>query len=247
MRAKTVALIPARSGSKGVPKKNIKLLGKFPLIAYSIAACHLSKKIDETIISTDNKEIANIAKKYGGNVPFLRPKNISQDNSTDIEFVIHTINWFKKKRGFTPLNWVIIRPTTPLRDPKIIDKSINYLHRNPQATSLVSIHEIPETPAKMFGMQDGYLHGLCPLDPRPEYYILPRQEFPPTYSGNGYVDIIKTSTVQKTNSFYGSKILGFKTADSGEVDVKDDFKKLEFNLKTKKNYLERYLIEKYYK
>ncbi len=245
MRHKVVALIPARAGSKGVPKKNIKLIGGFPLIAYSIIASKLSQNINEVIVSTDSKEIAKIAKKFNANVPFIRPRNISKDKSTDIEYIKHAIDWYQKKRGYKPQYWVIIRPTTPLRNPKLIDKSINYFQKKSSASSLVSVHEMSETPAKMFGMQNGYLHGLSPFDPRPEYYTLPRQQFPSAYVGNGYVDIVKTSIIEKYNSLYGSQILGFKTPDVGEIDIVNDINKVEFFLINKKNTLHQYLLKNY--
>ncbi len=94
----SLAIIPARGGSKGVPKKNIKLLKNFPLIAFSIAACELSTEIDHVIISTDDEEIAGISKKFGGNVPFLRPSELSKDTSHDKEFLIHAYEWFKKEK-----------------------------------------------------------------------------------------------------------------------------------------------------
>lgn len=242
---KNIAIIPARGGSKGVPKKNIKKLGNFSLIAYSIIACKLTNNIEKVVVSTDDKEIARIAIHYGASVPFIRPKNISNDKSTDLEFMNHAIKWFKNKKGYSAKNWIVIRPTTPLRDPNILDKSITYFNKNPQATSLVSVHPISETPAKMFGMNDGYLHGLSPFDPRPEYYILPRQEFPLTYSGNGYVDIVKTSTIEEMSSFYGPRMLGFETNDVGEVDTEEDFNRLEFNLDKFKNKITDYLIKNY--
>ena len=189
---KIIAIIPARGGSKGVPKKNIRKLKGFPLIAYSIAVCLMAKNISEIIISTDSKEIASIAEKFGAKVPFLRPKSISRDSSRDIEFVKHAINFYKRKKNNTPKNWAIIRPTTPLRDPKKIDNAINKYFKIKDATSLVSVHEIAETPPKMFGMKGEYLHGLSPFDPREEYYTLPRQAFPPSYFGNGYIDIVNT-------------------------------------------------------
>jgi CMP-N-acetylneuraminic acid synthetase len=110
-----------------------------------------------------------------------------------------------------------------------------------EATSLVSIHEFAETPGKMFGMQDGFLHGLCPMDPRPEYFALPRQEFPPTYFGNGYIDIVRTSTVIDHNSCFGSRMLGFKTPDTGEIDIPEDFKRVEFYLNQIDNSIHKHL------
>tara|TARA_B100001059_G_C17821407_1_gene578509 strand:- start:1967 stop:2713 length:747 start_codon:yes stop_codon:yes gene_type:complete len=230
-----IAIIPARGGSKGVPKKNIRNIGGFPLISYSIFLGKNLKNIDRCIVSTDNDEIAQISKNYGADVPFLRPPELALDTSKDIEFFRHAIDWFDKNEGYVPEYWVQLRPTTPLREPSIVDNAISTILNNSSATSLVSIHEFAETPGKMFGMLDGYLHGLCPLDPRPEYFTLPRQEFAPTYFGNGYVDIVKSSTIINKKSCYGSKMLGFETPDTGEIDTEEDFKKVEFYLNKTKN------------
>ena len=225
-----VGIIPARGGSKGIPKKNIKEVGGFPMIAYSVVAGQLVENIERCIVSTDSQEIADIAKSYGADVPFLRPSAFATDSSTDIEFIKHAIDWFDKNEGYIPEYWVLLRPTTPLREPDVIKNAIEKIIEHPEATSLISIHEFAETPGKMFGIQDGFLHGLCPMDPRPEYFALPRQEFAPSYFGNGYVDIIKSSTVINNNSCFGSRMLGFEAPDTGEIDIPEDFKRVEFYL-----------------
>lgn len=234
-KANIIGIIPARGGSKGVPKKNIKEIGGFPMIAYSIIAGQMSKEIDRCIVSTDSQEIADIAKKYDADVPFLRPSKFATDSSTDIEYIKHAIDWFDKNEGYMPEYWVLLRPTTPLREPKVIDAAIREMLNQQEATSLISIHEFAETPGKMFGMQDGFLHGLCPMDPRPEYFTLPRQAFAPSYFGNGYVDIIKTATIIDQESCFGSRMLGFETPDTGEIDTPDDFRRVEFYLNSGKN------------
>ena len=241
---KYIALICARGGSKGVPKKNIKAIGGFPMIAYSIVAGQLSEKLDRCIVSTDSQEISDIAKAYGADVPFLRPSEFATDSSTDIEYIKHAIDWFDKNEGYIPEYWVLLRPTTPLREPKVIDNAIDEIINNSEATSLISIHEFAETPGKMFGMQDKYLHGLCPMDPRPEYFTLPRQAFAPSYFGNGYVDIVKTSTVVKHESCFGSRMLGFKTPDTGEIDIPEDFKRVEFYLNNSNSSIFNFLLKK---
>lgn len=144
------AIIPARGGSKGIPQKNIMDIGGFPLIAYSIAAAKLSKKIDRVIVSTDSKEIAEIAKRFGAEVPFMRPKEIATDTSPDIDFIKHALSWFKAKEGRTPKYIVHLRPTTPLRHPADIDRSITKLAAHSRATSLHSAHELRESPYKLF-------------------------------------------------------------------------------------------------
>ena len=242
-----IGIIPARGGSKGVPKKNIREIGGFPMIAYSVVLGHLVKNLDRCIVSTDSAEIAEIAKEYDADVPFLRPEEFATDTSKDFEFFKHAIDWFDKNEGYIPEYWVQLRPTTPLREPEIVEKAIEKIFQHSESTSLVSIHEFAENPGKMFGIQDGYLHGLAPLDPRPEYFTLPRQEFAPAYFGNGYVDIVKSSTILKYSSCYGPRMLGFEAPDTGEIDIEEDFKRVEFYLSNSKNSTYDHLLKNYNK
>lgn len=244
-KCNVVAIIQARGGSRGVPRKNIRNLGGFPLIAYSVVACKLAKAIERTIVSTDDTEIAEIAKLFGAEVPFLRPAEFARDTSTDREVIEHALSWYEQNEGYAPDYWVQIRPTTPLREPSLLDEAVSRIKAKPEATSLVSVHEIEESPGKMFGMQEGYLYGLCPMDPRPEYFALPRQSFPPTYFGNGYVDIIKTYTLKHYKSCYGHQMLAFMTADIGEVDALYDFRKLNYFLQNQKQPVYEYLCSHY--
>lgn len=240
-----IAIIPARGGSKGVPGKNIKKLGGYPLIAYSIVACRLAKKIDRVIVSTDSTEIAEIAKSFGAEVPFMRPAELAQDNSNDLEFIEHAINWFENNEGIIPEYLVHIRPTTPLREPELLDSAILKIIENPDATSLRSVHEIRESPYKLLGINNDFLEGLYPDDPRPEYYNLPRQNFPPVYQPNGYVDIIKSETVLKLKTLHGPKILSFLTPDVGEIDTIDDFNYIEYRFHKKHNEIYDFLKNNY--
>jgi len=156
------AIIPARGGSKGIPKKNIYNLGGYPLIAYSIAAAKMARKIDRIIVTTDSEEIADIAKKFGAEVPFLRPAEISGDTATDREFVIHTLDWLKKNEGEIPDYLIHLRPITPLRNPKKIDDAIETIMKRPKATSLRSGHKTDTVPQKCFGLENGFFVGLFP-------------------------------------------------------------------------------------
>lgn len=237
-----ITIIPARGGSKAVPEKNIKLFGGYPLIAYSIIASKLSSRIERTIVSTDSQEIADIAFFYGAEAPFLRPSEIAQDNSTDLELFQHAIRWFRKKESVVPELLVQLRPTTPLRIPSEIDRAIAYIEEHPDASSLRSAHELPEPPQKMLRIDaKGFFKGFFPDDPRPEYYNLPRQTFPKAYHPNGYVDIIKTDIVQRTNSLHGSDIAAFVTPFVVEVDKPEDFEYLEYQLKRYGNPIYEYL------
>lgn len=235
------AIIPARGGSKGVPKKNIIDLGGFPLIAYSIITAKLSKHIDRVIVSTDSEEIATIAKKYGAEVPFLRPAELATDKSTDIEFINHALKWFKDNEQKTPDYIVHLRPTTPLRDPELVDKAIKSIAENPTATSLRSGYEIRESPYKLFGIENGFFTGLFPSDPRPEYYNLPRQAFPPVYQPDGYVDVLVSDYVMKTGRLHGDKILAFVSPDVGEVDTLEHLKFINYSLEKQEYTIYQYL------
>lgn len=239
------AIIPARGGSKGVPKKNIKYLKGYPLIAYSIAAAKLSKKIDRVIVSTESTEIAEIARKFGAEVPFLRPDEYAQDKSPDIDFINHAIDWFGHHENNQPYLLVHLRPTTPLRDPTLVDSAINSLIAKKNATSLRSAHELAEPPQKMMGMNDVYLTGLFPQDTRPEYYNLPRQQFAKAYHPNGYVDIIKTDFVKNHGTLHGPKILGFVTPFTIEIDNPEDFRYLEYIVEKESHLLYDYLTQNY--
>ncbi len=138
-----------------------------------------------------------------------------------------------------------MRPTTPFRDPKIVDKAIDMIVRRPEASGLLSVFEISESPCKMFGMKGDYLEGLCPHDPRPEYFNLPRQAFPPVFNAHGYVDIIKTETILEKKLCYGDRILGFLAPDIGEVDTPEDFDQLVRNFDRLGGPVYRYLRENY--
>lgn len=242
---KTIAIIPARGGSKGVPKKNIKLLGGYPLIAYSIAAAALSKKIERVVVSTDSDEIAQISRRFGADVPFLRPKEFSTDTSPDIDFVMHAINWFRENEENIPELIVHMRPTTPLRDPSLIDQAINKILSNSQATSLRSGHPASESPFKWFILdKNEYFRSISP-EYSNEDINKPRQFFPTVYIPDGYVDIIKASFVIKENILHGDKMLGFISPFCVEVDTIQDFELLEFELEKKGNPILDYLRKNY--
>lgn len=243
-----IAIIPARSGSKGVSGKNIRLLGGYPLIAYAIAVSKLSKSIERTIVSTDSEEIAEIARKYGAEVPFLRPASISQDNSTDLELFQHAIAWFEDNEGGVPNFVVHLRPTTPLREPVEIERAINLIIEHPDSTALRSAHELAESPHKVFQLDSkGVLRGFFPDDPRPEYYNLPRQCFPKAYYPNGYIDILKPEIVKRNNVLHGNMMLGFITALTTEVDRIEDLEYIQYQLEKSGNTVYKYLLEHFSK
>lgn len=227
-----VSLIPARLGSKRIPRKNIKLLGNYPLLAYSIITSRLSTSIKRTIVSTDSSLIAHIASMYDPEIPFLRPKEISRDSSTDLEVISHTIDWLEGVEGSIPELLVYLRPSTPLRDPVEIIKAIEYFRANcSPATSLRSAHKMSDPVHKMFQIKNGYFKGFFPDDPRAEYHNLPSQLLPQSYHPNGYIDIVTPDLIRKTGLLWGDKILAFITDPVIEIDIQENFDYLEYYLK----------------
>ena len=228
MKINCLAVIPARSGSKNVPRKNIVDIGGYPLIAYSIMASRLSKKIERTLVSTDSREIADIALSFGADVPFLRPEALARDHSTDLEFVEHCIDWLSEHEGHVPEYFVHLRPTTPFRDPEIVDQAIGEFMEHPEATSLRSGHPCPESPFKWFmRSSDGFFHGIREGDSN-DFLNGPRQNFPAVYIPNGYVDVLRTSFIRDHRTMFGDKMLGFVTPPCNDVDVMEDLLILRF-------------------
>ena len=228
--ANVVAVIPARSGSKSVVDKNIKLLGGHPLIAYSISAAQLSSRIDRIIVSTDSIEYASIAREYGAEIPFLRPPEISGDNSTDYECIKHILDWMQNEENFLPTYLVHLRPTTPLREINYIDMAIDLIKKNNYATALRSVHEMSESAYKTFEIEGDYLKSVGSNSFALDVYNDPRQSFNKTYQANGYVDVIKTKYVIENNKLHGDRVIAFITPRVTEVDIVDDFGFLEYQM-----------------
>src|SRR3989344_675046 len=146
---KVLGLILARGGSKSIPKKNIKLLGGKPLLVHTIEKAKAAKYIDRLILSTDDVEIAKLAKRHGCEVPFFRPADLAQDDSTDYEAFRHALNWLKENENWQPEFIVHLRPTHPFRKSKHIDQGIEMLNDNPKADAVWTVGVPPVTPHKM--------------------------------------------------------------------------------------------------
>lgn len=240
-----IAIIPARSGSKSVKDKNIVKLNGYPLIAYSIAAAKISEKIDRVIVSTDSEYYAKISRKYGAEVPFIRPREISEDGSTDKDFFDHALKWFSKNEKNIPEYWIHLRPTTPLRDPKIIDEAIDSIKENESATSLRSGHPCPESPFKWFFRDENGLFSS--LLNNSEQSNLPKEEFQQVYIPDGYVDILKTSHLFDNENLHGDKMIGFISPVCDEIDSKDELEYIRYRLSKEGSALLSYLERNYKK
>ena len=232
---KILAIIPARGGSKGVPKKNIKQLAGKPLIYYTVREAKKSKYISRIIISTDCSETIEIAKQYGVEVPFIRPKELSGDNVLDFSVCEHAIKSLKKQEGFVPDIIVWLRPTSPLREAKHIDEAIDILMSNPAGDSVRSICIASKHPLKMWKIKSNRLVSFVPMEVTgiKEQYNCPRQKLPPAYVQNGAIDVVQIRTIVEKKSISGDIILPYIMEDiySINIDSQLDFTFAEILMK----------------
>jgi N-acylneuraminate cytidylyltransferase len=208
-RPQVLALIPARGGSKGIPRKNILRLAGKPLIAYSIEQALASRHITRVIVSTDDTEIARIARDQGAEVPFLRPSEFARDLSPDIEVFRHALTWLRDNERYVPELVVHLRPTGPVRRVAAIDAAIEQMLSHPEADSLRSVCPPIQTPYKMWRIEGGYLQPLVTVDGLAESYCMPRQMLPVVYWQNGYVDIVRPRVVLEQDLMCGHSILPY--------------------------------------
>jgi len=221
--AEVLALIPARGGSKSVPRKNLlKLLGK-PLIAYSIEHALKTDLINRVIVSTDCLEIAKVAKEFGAEVPFLRPANIAMDDSRDHDFYLHALKWLKENENYCPDYIINLRPPHPIRKIATIERAINEFLKCSDADSMRSVKVAEQTPYKMWTINaENYLNQVAYIKNDDEPYNSPRQKLPLVYWQDGYLEISRVSSVLKYKSISGKKIIPFVITEKC-VDI--DYKK----------------------
>ena len=208
-RPEVLALIPARGGSKSIPRKNLLPLAGKPLIAYSIEQARSSRFVVRTVVSTDDGEIAAMARRYGGEVPFMRPAEYAQDTSPDIDVFRHALQWLAEHEGYRPELVVHLRPTGPVRRVEVIDRAIGLMLEHPEADALRSVSVPVQTPYKMWRIEGHYLRPLLEVKGQTEPYCMPRQSLPEVWWQNGYVDIIRPRTILELGLMCGHTILPF--------------------------------------
>jgi N-acylneuraminate cytidylyltransferase len=223
---KIIAIIPARKGSKSIKGKNIIPFKGRPLLYYSIRVALKSKLIDEVIVSTDSKKYKKIAIKYGAKVPYLRPKKYSSDKSLDIDFMRHAARYFIKRYDQNSFFFVLLRPTTPMRDYKIVDLGIKKFMKNfNRYDSMRSVSRFNQPPQKMFYIKKKTLMGYFDDKYKFEYHSYPRQSFFQSYLPNGYIDILKPSYFLNSKKKLFGKIYPFITKEILDIDEKKDLLK----------------------
>lgn len=233
---KVLALIPARGGSKSIPRKNIRSFAGHPLIAYSIAAGLAAEMVTRVIVSTDDDEIAQVSRQYGAQVPFMRPAEFARDETPDLPVFRHALEWLAEHDGYTPQIVVHLRPTSPLRRAWHIDQAVYRLIEQPQADAVRTVCVPFQNPFKMWQIgADGLMRPLMQTSFK-EPYNMPRQALPEVYWQTGYVDAVWADTILTKKSMTGDRILPL-VIDPGEwidIDSPDDWRHAESLLESGK-------------
>jgi N-acylneuraminate cytidylyltransferase len=225
----TLVLIPARSGSKSIPRKNIRPFAGHPLIAYSIAAGLAAEMVSRVVVSTDDEEIAAVARRYGAETPFLRPAELSQDHTADLPVFQHALEWLAEHEDFRPEIVVQLRPTSPFRRVSHIDQAVYRLLERPEADSVRTVCTPFQNPFKMWRIgPDGLMQPLLGAE-YSEPYNMPRQLLPEVFWQTGYVDVAWADTILQKDSMTGDRILPLVIDPSEWIDIDspDDWRRAE--------------------
>lgn len=216
-----LALIPARGGSKGIPRKNIRNFAGVPLIAWSIAAAKQSQLVTRVIVSTDDEEIASVAREFGAETPFLRPSKFAEDNTTDLPVFEHALQWLAENEKYHPEIVVQLRPTSPIRPRGLVDDAIKVLLNHEDADSVRGVVLAGQNPHKMWRIsgEQGPMKNLLDVPGIAEPYNAPRQSLPPIYWQTGHIDVIRIETITTGGSMSGGVIYPILIDSRYTVDI----------------------------
>jgi N-acylneuraminate cytidylyltransferase len=216
-----LALIPARGGSKGIPRKNIRNFAGYPLIAWSVAAAKQSELVTRIIVSTDDEEIAAVARQYGAETPFLRPAELAEDKTTDLPVFEHALQWLEENEGYRPEIMIQLRPTSPIRPKGMLDHAIRILLEHGDADCVRGVVPAGQNPFKMwrFNGEDKPIKQLLEVEGIAEPYNAPRQILPSVYWQTGHIDAIRVSTIQQKHSMTGDVIYPLVIDPRFTVDI----------------------------
>jgi len=220
-KSEVLAVIPARGGSKGIPRKNIKLFAGAPLLAWSIQAAKDAKSVTRVIVSTDDEEIAGVAREWGAEVPFLRPAELAEDSSPDLPLFLHALEWLKTNEGYEPEFLVQLRPTSPIRPVGLVDEAVAMLQAHPEADCVRGIVPSGQNPYKMWRLDEGsgQMKALLDVPGIPEPYNTARQSLPKTYWQTGHIDVIRASSLLAKKSLTGDVLLPVMIDPRYTVDI----------------------------
>lgn len=220
-KPEVLAIIPARGGSKGIPHKNIRLFAGHPLIAYSIMAARQAETVTRVIVSTDDPQIAEAAREYGAEVPFMRPDELAQDSTLDLPVFQHALAWLIANEAYAPEVVVHLRPTSPVRPVGLVDEAVRLLLTNPEADSVRGVVPAGQNPHKMWriDLKSGQMRNLLDVPGLAEPYNAPRQALPPVFWQTGHIDAIRPATILEKESMSGEVILPVKIDPRYTVDI----------------------------
>ena len=218
--ADILAIIPARGGSKGIPRKNIRPFAGYPLIAYSIAAAIQAESAIRVIVSTDDQEIAEVARAFGAETPFLRPAELAADHTTDLPVFQHALGWLAEHEDYHPEIALHLHATTPVRPRGFVDQAVRLLQENPEVECVRSVVAAGQNPYKMWRIdpRTGRMIPLLTVAGIAEPYNTPRQLLPAVYLQTGHVNAIRPAAILR-GSMTGSIILPLEVDASYEVDM----------------------------
>ena len=215
-----LAVVPARGGSKGIPRKNVvELLGR-PLLWWSVRAALEAETVTRTVLSTDDPEIAAVGESAGAEVPFLRPAELAGDDVLDLPVFLHALQALADAEDYRPDIVVHLRPTSPLRPPGLVDEGVRALAADPVADSLRAVTVPANNPFKMWRIEGGVLVPLVDSG-IPEQYNQPRQALPAAYWQTGTLDVVRTATLVEQRSMTGRRILPMVIDPELAVDIDD--------------------------
>jgi len=210
-----LGIIPARGGSKAIPRKNLALLANKPLLAWTVEVALESASLDRLVISTDDPEIADVGKKLGAEIPFLRPTELAADTSTSIDVILHAIRWFADNENYRPDYVLLLQPTSPLRTATDIRESIK-LALAKHADCVVSVCETHQHPLWMKGVNDeGRLVDLYPQSPAPTR----RQDLPSVFALNGAIYLALRTFVLSERTFISDRTYAYVMPENRSLDV----------------------------
>ena len=220
-KPEVLAIIPARGGSKGIPRKNIKSFAGYPLIAYSILAALRAESVTRVIVSTDDDDIARVAREWGAEVPFMRPAELAQDKTTDYPVMRHALDWLKENEVYQPEVVVQLRPTSPVRPLALVDDAVKALLAHPQADCVRGVVPSGQNPYKMWTVDEasGAMKPLLQVEGIQEPYNAPRQILPATYWQTGHIDAIRLETILEKESLTGDVLYPIHIDPKFTVDI----------------------------
>lgn len=223
-----LGLVPARAGSKGVPNKNLRLLGGVPLVGRAIDTARAATHVTRVVLSTDSVEIAAAGRRHNADVPFLRPAEFARDDSPMVDVIRHALTWLEREERYCPSIVALLQPTVPFRTASQIDQAIDLLVTS-DADSVVSVTAVPEAfrPAWQFRIKDGALESVegAALSRLP----VRRQDLDATYTRDGTIYVFWAERFMRMNSIYGAKTvpLILESRDTVNIDTMADWARAE--------------------